>query len=151
MLSTISRRRSESESGFTLIELLIVMIIIAILMAIAIPIFMGQKDKAVATGAKAHARMTQTTIESCVAAQLDTDDYAMCAIEATIGNEEPSLMGPLAASIVVTGAAGGYTILSSALRGGTSIGTFTIMKTTSTQARTCTQVAPHRICPTGMW
>jgi len=42
-------RRSE---GFTLIELLIVIIIIGILAAIAIPMFLGQRDKAKAAAVK---------------------------------------------------------------------------------------------------
>lgn len=66
MLSGLQER--SREEGFTLIELLVVMIIISILMAIAIPTFLGQKENAKATSAKANIKSVQDAIEACAAA-----------------------------------------------------------------------------------
>lgn len=63
-----SRRRMADASGFTLIELLVVMIIISILMAVAIPVFLGQKQKALGSNAKGLVKSVQSTVESCGAA-----------------------------------------------------------------------------------
>lgn len=57
----------QHERGFTLIELLVVMIIISILMAVAVPVFLGQKQKAAASNAKSLIKSAQDTMESCAA------------------------------------------------------------------------------------
>jgi prepilin-type N-terminal cleavage/methylation domain-containing protein len=75
-----SRKRQE---GFTLVELLIVIIIVGILAAIAIPMYIGQRDKAKEASLKAtrHGLVVETT--TCLATQSLSRVYAASAGVAT--------------------------------------------------------------------
>jgi type II secretion system protein G len=64
-------QRGQSE-GFTLIELLIVIIIIGILAAIAIPMFLGQRDKAKESAVKEGVHSIQVGVQSYAVDNSDT-------------------------------------------------------------------------------
>ena len=80
-------RKMRGQIGFSLIELLTVIGIIAILAVIAIPVYLGQREKAQDAAAKSVVRNAMIAVETAYA---DTHDFSAIA-DADLTATEPSI------------------------------------------------------------
>jgi prepilin-type N-terminal cleavage/methylation domain-containing protein len=83
--SEAARRNWSVEDGFSMIEVLIVMIIIAILAAIAIPLYLGQRERAKDAAAVAGGRQIATALLSRVLDSDAPDPWPATCDQTTVG------------------------------------------------------------------
>src|ERR1700752_1708574 len=100
-IAKLQTRLAKEESGFTLIELLVVLVIIGILLAIAVPSYLGFKDRANKTAAKANVRAAIPAIEAFYS---DNGTY----VNATVTKLKQSYDAGISLSTIMGASATGY-------------------------------------------
>ena len=110
MIQRIRQAMRERDEGFTLVELLVVMIIIGILASIAIPVFLGQRQRAYDTEVQSDLKTFATAAESTFTSDLEYTEAV--ATFSTTGATTPikSKDTNYVAFVMASGTTAGYVI-----------------------------------------
>ncbi len=98
MVSKIKQRLA-SDEGFTLIELLVVIVILGILLAIAVPSYLGFKQRAERSSAKANVRSALPAMEAWYA---DHGTYAGATKAALLASYDAGLKASVGATLTAS-------------------------------------------------